>query len=122
MAKEKRKDKARVVLRTGELQRKDGTYQYSWMDANRKRRYVYAKHLDDLRAKEEQIAKDKSDGIKTEARYTTVNELFDLWKVLKRGLKNNTFENYQYMYDTFVRPKIGQQRISTLKKSDVKRL
>lgn len=121
MAKEKRKDKSRVVLRVGEIQRNDGTYQYSWMDANRKRRYVYARNLDDLRAKEEQIAKDKSDGIKTEARYTTVNELYELWKVLKRGLKDNTFENYQYMYDTFVRPKIGQQRISTLKKSDVKR-
>lgn len=121
MAKEKRKDKSRVVLRIGEIQRNDGTYQYSWMDANRKRRYVYARNLDDLRAKEEQIAKDKSDGIKTEARYTTVNELYELWKVLKRGLKDNTFENYQYMYDTFVRPKIGQQRISTLKKSDVKR-
>ena len=44
--------------------------------------------------------KAKNDGIKTEARYITVNELFDLWKVLKRGLKNNTFENYQYMYNT----------------------
>lgn len=59
--------------------------------------------------------------IKTEARYTTVNELYELWKILKRGLKDNTFENYQYMYETFVRPKIGQQRISNLKKSDIKR-
>lgn len=32
MAKAKRKDKSRVVLRTGEIQRKDGTYQYSWTD------------------------------------------------------------------------------------------
>lgn len=121
MAREKRKDKSRVVLRTGELQRNNGTYQYSWVDGNKKRHYVYARTLEDLRAKEEQIAKDKSDGIKAEARYTTVNDLFDLWTVLKRGLKNNTFENYKYMYETFVRHNIGQQRISTLKKSDVKR-
>lgn len=121
MAKEKRKDKSRIVLRTGEIQRKDGSYQYSWMDANHKRRYVYGRSLDDLRAKEAQIEKDKRDGIKAEARYTTVNDLYELWKVLKRGLKDNTFENYQYMYETFVRPKIGQQRISNLKKSDVKR-
>ena len=87
MAKEKRKDKSRVVLRVEELQRNDGTYQHSWMDANHKRRYVYARSLDDLRAKEAQIEKDKSDGIKTEARYTTVNELYEPWKVLKRGLK-----------------------------------
>lgn len=121
MAKAKRKDKSRVVLRTGEQQRKDGTYSYSWMDKNKKRRYVYARSLDDLRAKEEQIAKDISDGIKAEARYTTVNELYELWKDLKRGLKNNTFENYKYMYETFVRNQIGDKRISLLKKSDIKR-
>ena len=121
MASTKRKDKSRVVLRTGEQQRKDGTYSYSWMDKNKKRRYVYARNLDDLRAKEEQIAKDIGDGIKAEARYTTVNELYELWKDLKRGLKNNTFENYKYMYETFVRHQIGDKRIALLKKSDVKR-
>ena len=35
--------------------------------------------------------------------------------------KNNTFENYKYMYNTFVRPNFGKQRITALKKSDVKR-
>ena len=120
-AKAKRKDKSRVVLRTGEIQRKDGTYQYSWTDKNKKRRYVYARTLDNLREKEEQIAKDISDGIKAEARYTTLNELYALWKDLKRGLKDNTFENYKYMYETFVRNQIGDKRISMLKKSDIKR-
>lgn len=33
----KRKDKSRVVLKTGELQRPNGTYQYSWTDSNGKR-------------------------------------------------------------------------------------
>ena len=37
---------------------------------------MYAKTLDELRYKEEQIAKDKSDGIKAEARYTTVNDIY----------------------------------------------
>lgn len=92
---EKRKDKARTVLKTGEVQRKNGTYQFSWMDGQLKRRFIYAKTLADLREKEKNILKDKCDGIKTEARYTTVNDLFDLWLNLKRGLKNNTLENYQ---------------------------
>lgn len=83
MPRTKRKDKSRVVLRTGESQRADGTYHFSWTDANHKRRYVYAKTLDELRYKEEQIAKDKSDGIKAEARYTTVNDIYELWKDLK---------------------------------------
>ena len=121
MATPKRKDKSRVVLRTGEVQRANGTYHYCWTDSNGKRRYVYGKTLDELRYKEEQISKDKSDGIKAEARYTTINDLFDLWKILKRGLKNNTFENYKYMYETFVRNQIGDVRVQTLKKSDIKR-
>lgn len=69
------------------------------------------------REKEKHIQKDKCDGIKTEARYTTLDELFALWLTLKRGLKNNTFENYKYMYNTFVKPVIGNRKIFTLKKS-----
>ena len=53
MARPKRKDKTRTVLRTGELQRSDGSYQYSWTDENHKRRYVYSKTLEALRIKEE---------------------------------------------------------------------
>ena len=83
--------------------------------------YVYAKTLDELRYKEEQIEKDKKDGIKAEARYTTLNDIYELWKDLKRGLKNNTFENYKYMYETFVRQQIGSKTVSSLKKSDIKR-
>ena len=121
MSATKRKDKSRVVLRSGEVQRANGSYQYSWMDGSGKRRYVYAKTLEELRIKEEQIAKDKSDGIKTEARYTTLNEMFDLWKNLKRGLKDNTFQNYVYLYDTFTRHVIGDKLVTKLKKSDIKR-
>ena len=64
----KRKDKSRVVLKTVEVQRKDGTYQFSWQDSQMKRRFVYARTLDDLREKEKRIQKDKCDGIKTEFR------------------------------------------------------
>lgn len=121
MSATKRKDKSRVVLRSGEVQRANGSYQYSWMDSSGKRRYVYAKTLEELRIKEEQIERDKSDGIKTEARYTTLNEMFDLWKTLKRGLKDNTFQNYVYLYDTFTRHVIGDKLVTKLKKSDIKR-
>lgn len=117
----KRKDKDRIVLKTGEGERPNGTYEYRWTDRLGKRHHIYAKTLPELREKEEQIQKDNSDGIKTEARHTTVNELFAMWKQLKRGLKDDTFENYQYMYNMFVRPNLGKMKISQLKKSDVKR-
>ena len=57
--KTKTKDKTRTVLRTGELQRSDGSYQYSWTDENHKRRYVYSKRLKHSGIKEEAIEKDK---------------------------------------------------------------
>ena len=112
MARPKRKDKSRTVLRTGELQRSDRSYRYSWTDENHKRRYVYAKTLEALRIKEEAIEKDKSDGIKAEARYITINDLYELWIDLKRGLKNNTFENYKYMYDTLSGSKLALKEFS----------
>ena len=120
-AQTKRKDKDRIVLRKGESQRKNGTYQFSWTDKLGKRHFIYAPTLEELREKEAAIEKDKLDGIKAEARYITLNEMFDLWCQLKRGLKNNTFENYKYMYNTFVRSNFGKQRITALKKSDMKR-
>ncbi len=121
MAQAKRKDKSRIVLRTGEGQRPNGTYEYRWTERGGTRRRVYAKTLEELREKEKQIQKDKCDGIKAEARYLTVNDVFDTWRQLKRGLKDNTFQNYQYMYNMFVRPNLGKQRVSSLKKSEVKR-
>lgn len=117
----KRKDKDRIVLRKGESQRKDGNYDYRWTTRDGKRHSVYAKTLEELRAKEEEILRDKCDSIKTEARYVTINDVFEVWKQLKRGLKDNTFQNYKYMYEQFVKPDFGNTRVSQLKKSDMKR-
>ncbi len=116
----KRKDSHRIVLKKGEYQRTNGTYAYRWTDGKGKRHEVYARDLDDLRAKEKEIDADTNEGIKVEARYVIINEMYDLWVQLKRGIKDNTFENYKYMYNTFVRTSFGKKRIQTLKKSDVK--
>ncbi len=45
MASTRRKDKSRVVLRVGELQRKDGTYQYSWIDKKTRSADMYIQSL-----------------------------------------------------------------------------
>ena len=117
----KRKDKDRIVLRKGECQRPNGSYDYRWTDQFGKRHVIYGKTLEELREKEKEVDRDISDGIKAEKRNTTINELFNLWCHIKRGLKDNTFQNYKYMYNTFVRPKFGKLKISQVKKSDVKR-
>jgi len=119
--KGRRLDKDRVTLRKGESQRSDGIYDYRWSTPDGKRHSIYASTLEELREREEQIILDKRDGIKTEIRLITVNEVFDLWCDLKRGLKHNTFQNYKYMYNMFVRPTFGKLRIANVRKSDVKR-
>lgn len=117
----KRLDKRHRVLRKGEIQRVDGYYVYRWTTRNGKRHSVTASTLEELREKEEAILKDKLDGIRAEAQNVTVNDIFELWRNMKRGLKDNTFQNYCYMYETFMRNEIGRLRIQTLKKSDIKR-
>jgi len=59
----KRKDKKGRVLRTGESQRKDLTYQYRYQDISGKRRTVYAPTLEELRAKEDEINKAQDSGV-----------------------------------------------------------
>ena len=118
----KRKDKNRVVLRKGESYREsDNRYFYRWTDTTGIRRAVYARTLDDLRLKEKEIAKDISDGIKVGSQSVTLNHIYELWKDIKRGLKNTTFQNYCYMYDMFVKDTFGKKPITAIKKSDVKR-
>lgn len=112
----KRKDKDNIVLKKGESQRSNGGYDFRWTDEDGKRHSIYAKTLEDLREAEKKLEKDRCDRIKSEARRVTINDLFELWKQLKRGLKDNTFQNYQYMYGMFVAPTFGKKRIADTSK------
>lgn len=118
---EKRYDKKHRLLRTGETERADGYYTYRWTSRDGKRHSVTASSLDELREKETEIKKDISDGIRADSQNVILNDLFELWKQLKRGLKDNTFQNYCYMYRQFVYDDIGKLQIRKLKRSDVKR-
>lgn len=116
----KRYDKKHRLLKTGESERPDGYFQYRYTDRKGKRHTFTANTLEELREREEQIIIDKADGIRAEAKNVTLDDMFELWSKLKRGLKGNTYQNYCYMYKTFVKPQIGRLRISTLKRSDIK--
>lgn len=115
-----RVDKRHVRLKPGEAIRKNGTYDYRWIDKDGKRHSVYAPTIEELRIKEEQVAYNEHDGIKTDTNSLTVNTMFDLWRNLKRGIKDSTFQNYIYMYDTFVRATFGNRKLTKVKKSDVR--
>lgn len=116
-----RYDNNRARLKTGESQRPNGTYVYRWTDSDGKRNAIYAPTLEELRNQEEQIVVDKYDGIRTDKKHLTINDMFDLWCQLKRGIKDSTFKNYIYMYEMFVKPVFGKNKITMVKKSDIRR-
>ena len=107
---ERRKDNKKRVLKEGEYQRANGTFEYKWRDRRGQRHSIYAKTLDELRDKEIDVLRDTLDGIRSDKKDLTINDLYYLWVKIKRGLKDNTFQNYKYMYMQFVEPDFGHSK------------
>lgn len=120
MAIERRKDNKKRVLKEGEYQRSNGSFEFKWRDKMGKRHSVYAKTLDELRKKELDVLRDTLDGINVDVKNLTINDLYNKWKKLKKGLKDNTFSNYKYSYEQFVEPKFGRIKLTDLKRTDVR--
>lgn len=102
-------DSHKVRLRTGETEKASGGYEFRWTTADGKRHSIYALTLEKLRELEEQIIVDNHDGIKADVKALTVNDCFNIWKELKRGIKDSTYKNYIYMYELFVMPTFGRE-------------
>lgn len=117
---EKRKDNKGRILRTGESQRPDNTYQYRYTDLRHNRRYVYAKTLDDLRKKEASIQRDLADGIDTAGGEITVNELVARYLSIKRGLRRNSLRAYNAAAQQIKNSTFGEKKINSVKLSDAK--
>ena len=121
MSQRPRYDSNRVKLRTGEYQKANGHYEYRYTVFGKKYS-VYAKNLETLREKESKIQSLESiKQAKFDSRTTTLNDVFCLWKELKRGLRPNTFQNYCYMYEQYVQDGLGRLYIASIRKSDIKR-
>ncbi len=118
--KESRKDAKGRVLKEGESQRKDGSYEYKYRGADGRRHSVYAATLKELREKRKQAEKDVEDGILHVNQNIVLNDIFDIYYSGKKELKESTLTNYKYMYDKYVRGKFGKQRISQIRYSDVR--
>lgn len=114
---ERRKDNKGKVLRKGESQRSDSTYMYRYSQ-NGKRKYVYAKTLNELRIKESEIEKCNVLGIYSNE--YTLNQLFDRYIDQKTNIKPRTKYKYISEYNRWVRNEwIGQKKIKHLVKSDI---
>lgn len=116
----RRKDSSNRVLKEGEYQRNNGTFEYKWRDRRGVRHSVYAKTLQELRDKERNILRDSLDGIRTEGKGLTVNDLYDRWGKLKKGIKPNTLWNYKFLYGKHIAPGFGNLHITDIRRSDVR--
>ena len=117
---EKRKDKKGRILRTGESQRPNLTYQYRYKDIRGNTHYIYAPTLEELREKETAIQKDINDGIDYCAGETTVIELIERYVSQKQGVRYNTKVGYNFVINLVKKEDFGHRKIKTIKPSDAK--
>lgn len=120
MATRKRDSSGRILMK-GERERSTAPgYEYRWTDILGTRRSLTAKTLDELRDKEKVALKKYGTQLDKNRTDLTLNDLYEIWKSVKRGLKLNTFNNYRYMYEKFAKEDFGWRRIKDLKRSEVK--
>lgn len=121
-------EKVKAQLGRGETLRKDGTLMFrptkADYDGGIPVSPIYANSIEELRAKERQLFSRLDRRLNAKQSKATVDDLFLLWCDIKKGLiRNNTFNNYDYMYRHFVYgTKFGRSRAAVIKKSDVLRL
>lgn len=117
---EKRKDSKGRILRTGESQRKDDSYQYRYLDNRKERRTVYASTLQELREKEDEIAKSQFNNIDYVIGKITVEKMIERHLSLKQNLRPTTKANYQASANRIKKDLISQYRIEDVKITDAK--
>ena len=130
---EVRRDNKGRRLFSGESQRKDGKYEYKYLDVWGKRRTVYSWKLtpadrvpsgkrDDisLREKIKQIQKDLNSNIVPNGGNLTVLELVQKYIRQKIGVRHNTRSNYNFVVNVIKKETFGKKRIDRVKMSDAK--
>ena len=100
----RRKDSKGVVLKDGEYERSNGTYEYKYQNKVGKRKSIYARNLVELRKKENIILKNLLDEVSNFDSNLSINDIFKIWKKVKRG----------------VEPNFGKLKLSKLKRTDVR--
>lgn len=134
---EKRKDSKGRLLRTGESQRKDGKYQYRYIDPEGERQTIYSwrltetdrmpsgkKNDDSLREKEEEILNKLSHSKNTLGGKITLNDMFDKYITRKKykgkPLNDTTVSNYLLMWNKNIRNKReANLRLTDIVKDDI---
>lgn len=118
---ERRKDSQGKVLKEGESQRKDGRYQYRWIDEAGKRHTVYSTSLKDLRIKERDVQESILSGVNYKAGNITVYDLSKRCADLRKySLSPNSVDKIESHLKRLNQDPMGKQLISNVMMSDAK--
>lgn len=130
---EKRRDKKGRILRNGECQRKDGLYQYDYVDLNGKAKCLYSWKLEpsdplpqgkrkckSLREKEREVQRNIDDGIVPYGGELTVLALTKKYILQKKGVRESTRAGYKTVINILEKEEFGAKRIDKIKLSDAK--
>lgn len=117
---EKRRDHKGRLLRTGESQRKDLTYQFRYTDVTGKRRTFYAKDLKELRKQEDKLQREIDAGVNYCEGNINVIELVERYVALKQGVRHATKVGYNFVLNLIRKEDFCYRRINTIKTSDAK--
>lgn len=117
----RRKDNRGRVLKTGELQRKSGLYEFRYTDPVGKRRSVSSMVLNDLRRKEAEIKGALMKGENLGAGGTTVRELVRRFLATPSSRRASTMATYSHYAKHLEQHPFGDMRAGDVKVSDAKR-
>lgn len=129
----KRRDSKGRILRTGEQQRSDGQYLFTYKGRDGKNHYAYSWKLEptdkmpagkreckSLREKEQEIQKSLNEEVAYRGGDVTVLELAEKYIATKTGVRHNTLAGYKTVVNILKKEEFGSKRIDTVKVSDAK--
>ena len=129
----KRRDSKGRVLRTGEQQRQDGKFMYTYKGRDNKMHYVYSWKLEPtdkvpagkreckaLRELEQEIQKALNDEVAYHGGDISVLGLAERYISLKTGVRHNTVAGYKTVLNLLKKDAFGSKRIDEVKVSDTK--
>lgn len=118
---EKRRDHRGRILKTGESQRKDLSYQYRYTDTTGKRITVYAPTLNELREKEKNIQIKLDQGIVPSRSDMTLLSLLEEYLPLKQNLRDTSKHLYENWMRSYEKDPFFKTPISKIKPLDVRK-
>ena len=130
---QKRRDSKGRILRTGERQKPDGSYIYTYKGKDGKNHYAYSWKLEptdklpsgkrtekSLREWEKEIQKTLNEDVAYHGGNFTVLELVEKHVSLRGGVRHNTKAGYQTVLNMLEKEEFGARRIDLVKTSDAK--